>query len=71
MLTLIDVDSTLTTIEFNIRFLAPCREAVVARARVLKAGRTLLTGNVDLQGQTSGQLFAVCGLTYMRLRPRG
>lgn len=71
MLTLIDTDSTLTTIEFNIRFLAPCREAVVARARVLKAGRTLLTGNVDLQGQTSGQLFAVCGLTYMRLRPRG
>ena len=70
MLTMIDPESTLTTIEFNIRFLAPCREAVVARSRVVKAGATLLTGHVDLVGKESGKLLAVSGLTYMRLRPR-
>jgi acyl-CoA thioesterase len=70
MLTLIDPEARLTTIEFNIRFLAPCRETVVARSRVVKAGRTLLTGHVDLIGKQSGTLLAVCGLTYMRLRPR-
>lgn len=70
MLTLIDPESTLTTIEFDIRFLAPCRETVVARARVLRAGKTILTGNVDLVGKVSGTLFAVSGLTYMIPRRR-
>ena len=70
MLTLVDPDSTLTTLEFNIRFLAPCREAVVAKSRVIKAGKTILTGHVDLVGKSSRRLFAVSGLTYMRLRPR-
>ena len=68
MLTLVGPDARLTTIEFNIRFLAPCREAVVARSRVVKAGRTLLTGSVELIGEASGTLFAVSGLTYMRLQ---
>jgi uncharacterized protein (TIGR00369 family) len=70
MLTMIDPDSTMTTIEFNIRFLAPCRETVVAKSRVVRAGKTLLTGEVDLVGKESGTLFATCGLTYMRLRAR-
>lgn len=70
MLTLVGPDARLTTLEFNIRFLAPCREAVVARSRVIKAGSTILTGQVELVGKTSGTLFAVSGLTYMRLRPR-
>ncbi len=68
MLTVTGAESRLTTIEFNIRFLAPCREAVVARSRVVKAGKTLLTGEVQLVGQSSGTLFAVSGLSYMRLR---
>jgi uncharacterized protein (TIGR00369 family) len=70
MLTYIDTDSTMTTVEFNIRFLAPCRETVVARSRVIRSGKTLLTGEVDLVGKQSATLFARCGLTYMRLRPR-
>jgi acyl-CoA thioesterase len=71
-LTLIDPDEVVTTVEFNIRFLAPCREGVVARSRVLKAGRTLITGEVDLVGLASETRFAVCGLTYIRLgRPAG
>lgn len=68
MLTRIDPDATLTTIEFNIRFLAPCRETVVARSRVVRAGATILTGEVDLVGKSSGTLFAKTGLTYMRVR---
>ena len=69
-LTLTDPDETLTTVEFNIRFLSPCREEVLARAAVLKCGRTLVTGEVDLVGKSSGTRFAVCGLTYMRLGAR-
>ena len=67
-LTLIDPSEQITTIEFNIRFLAPCREGVVAKARVIKAGRTLITGEVELVGQSSGTLFAISGITYMRLQ---
>ena len=70
MLTLAGPEARLTTLEFNIRFLAPCRESVIARSRVVRAGSTILTGHVDLVGAVSGTLFAVCGLTYMRLRPR-
>jgi acyl-CoA thioesterase len=70
MLTLMPPDSRITTIEFNIRFHAPCRESVVARSQIVKAGRTLLTGQVDLVGKQSGTLFATSGLTYMRLRSR-
>src|SRR5262245_20200182 len=69
MLTHSGADARITTIEFNIRFLAPCRETVVAKSRVLKAGATLLTGQVDLVGKASGTLFAICGVTYLRLRP--
>lgn len=70
-LTLIDPDEIITTIEFNIRFLAPCRESVLARSRVLKAGRSLITGQVDLVGQDTRTTFAWCGVTYMRLRRYG
>ena len=66
-LTLIGPEERITTIELNIRFHAPCREAVVAQSRIAKAGRTLLTGVVELRGVTSGTLFATSGMTYMRL----
>ena len=66
-LTLIGPDERITTIELNVRFLAPCREAVVAKSRVVKAGRTLITGEVELRGASSDTLFATSGMTYMRL----
>lgn len=66
-LTLIGPDSAVATVELNIRFLAPCREAVVARSRVIKAGRTLITGEAELRGLASDTLFATCGMTYIRL----
>ena len=66
LLTVIDPDSRVTTTEMNIRFLAPVRERVVARARVLKVGRSLCPIVVDLEdGQ--GRLVAHAGMTYMRL----
>lgn len=67
-LTLIDPDEIITTIEFNIRFLAPCRETVLAKSRVIKMGRSLMTGEVDLVGHESDTQFAWCGVTYMRLK---
>ena len=66
-LSLIGPDVPIATIELNVRFLAPCREAVVAKSRVVKAGRTLITGEVELRGLTSGTLFATCGMTYIRV----
>jgi uncharacterized protein (TIGR00369 family) len=66
LLTVIDPDSRVTTTEMNIRFFAPVRERVIARARVLKAGRSLCPILVDLEdGQ--GRLVAHAGMTYMRL----
>jgi uncharacterized protein (TIGR00369 family) len=67
-LTLIGPQAAIATVELNVRFLAPCRETVVARSRVVKAGRTLITGEVELRGVASGTLFATCGLTYIRLK---
>lgn len=66
-LTLVGTDARVTTVELNMRFLAPCREAVVAKSRVVKAGRTLITGEVELRGRDTNTLFALCGLTYIRL----
>jgi uncharacterized protein (TIGR00369 family) len=66
LLTVIDADSRVTTTEMNIRFLAPVRERVVARARVLKVGRSLCPIVVDLE-DAAGRLVAHAGMTYMRL----
>ncbi len=41
-------DAKLTTTDMNIRFLAPCLTDVIARARVIKFGRTLCPVAVDL-----------------------
>lgn len=67
-LTLIDPDESIATVELNIRFLAPCRESVLARTRVIKSGRTLLTGEANLVGLATETKFAWCGITYIRLR---
>lgn len=66
LLTLIDLDSRITTTEMNIRFLAPVRERVVATARVLKVGRSLCPILVELE-DGAGRAVAHAGMTYMRL----
>ena len=56
----------LATTDMNIRFLAPCNTGVSAKARVIKAGRTLCPAAVDLY-DTSGRHVAVAQVTYIRL----
>ena len=58
----------LTTTDMNIRFLAPCRTDVTARARAVKIGRTLCPVHVDLYDQND-TLVAVAQVTYIRLGP--
>ncbi len=48
ILTQTGADAKLTTTDMNIRFLAPCFTDVIARARVIKLGRTLCPVAIDL-----------------------
>ena len=66
VLTLTPVDQTLTTTDMNIRFLAPCLTDVIARARVIKRGRSMCPVAVDLVDE-SGTLVAVAQVNYMLL----
>lgn len=54
------------TTDMSIRFLAPCTTGVTARARVIKAGRTLCPTAVDMY-DAAGRLVAVAQVTYIRL----
>lgn len=56
----------LTTTDMNIRFLAPCLTDAVAKARVIKVGRTLCPVAVDLF-DTNGRHIAVAQVTYILL----
>jgi len=60
------VDATLTTTDMNIRFLAPCHTPVTAKARVIKAGRTMIPVAVDLYDD-DGKHVAVAQVNYMNL----
>ena len=59
-------DTQLTTTDMNIRFLAPCLTGVVAKATVIKLGRTLCPVAVDVFDD-NGQKVAVAQVTYMLL----
>ncbi len=73
-LTLMPPEAAVLTVEFKVNLLAPGKgEAFVARARVVKAGRTLtaVTGDVlALQGSEE-RLVATRLATMMTLRDRG
>ncbi|HET6278723.1 MAG TPA: PaaI family thioesterase [Candidatus Polarisedimenticolia bacterium] len=56
----------LATTDMSIRFLAPCNTGVIAKARVIKAGRTLCPTAVDMY-DGAGRLVAVAQVTYIRL----
>jgi uncharacterized protein (TIGR00369 family) len=56
----------LTTTDMNIRFLAPCFTDAVAKARVIKIGRTLCPVAVDLY-DTNDRHVAVAQVTYILL----
>ena len=59
-------DARLTTTDMNIRFLAPCLTDVTAKAKVIKAGRTLCPVAVDLFDQNNVQV-AVAQVNYILL----
>ena len=66
VLTTTPADQLMTTTDMNIRFLAPCLTDVVAKARVIKRGRTMCPVAVDLF-DADGKLVAVAQVNYMLL----
>ncbi|HET7825098.1 MAG TPA: PaaI family thioesterase [Anaeromyxobacter sp.] len=73
-LTLMPRESAVLTVEFKMNLLAPGRgDAVVARARVLKAGRTLTVARGDVVALERGEekLVATMLATIMTVRGRG
>lgn len=73
-LTLMPPGAAVLTVEFKMNLLAPGKgEAVVARARVLKAGRTLsvVTGDVLALDGGAERLVAAMTATVMTVRDRG
>ncbi len=73
-LTLMPAGSAVLTTEFKVNLLAPgAGEAVVARARVLKAGRTLTVSMAEVHAVARGaeKLVAILIATNMTLQGRG
>ena len=66
VLSLTGTDQVMTTTDMNIRFLAPCNSDAIARAKVIKFGRSLVPVHVDLYDAT-GKHVALAQVTYMRL----
>lgn len=73
-LSLMPADAAVLSVEFKVNLLAPGRgEAVVARARVLKPGRTLtvVRGDVFALERGAERLVATMLATMMAVRGRG
>jgi len=73
-LTLMSPDAAVLSVEFKVNLLAPAEgEAVVARARVLKPGRTLTVVRGDVFAVRRGEekLVATMLATMMAVRERG
>lgn len=66
VLSLAGGNAAITTTDMNIRFLAPCRSDVTAKAKIIKFGRTLCPVSVELR-DAQGVAVAVAQVTYMRL----
>jgi uncharacterized protein (TIGR00369 family) len=66
---LVPEEELISTVELKINFLAPVREgAVEAVARIVRRGKTISLGEVDVWGQ--GKLVAKGLFTYIHLQPR-
>jgi acyl-CoA thioesterase len=59
----------LTTTDMNIRFLAPCRSDVTAKARLIKFGKTMCPVAVELFDENH-QMVAVAQVNYMLLNSK-
>jgi len=59
-------DRYMTTTDMNIRFLSPCLTDLIAKARIIKFGRTLCPVEVDLF-DTNDKKVAVAQVSYFLL----
>lgn len=66
VLTLAGANATIATTDMNIRFLAPCKSAATAAAKVIKLGKSLCPVDVWIADETGKQV-AWAQVTYMRL----
>ena len=69
LMTLTGPDVKMTTTDMNIRFLSPCLTDLIARAKVIKFGRTLSPMAVDLYDENEKHV-AVAQVNYFVLRKR-
>ena len=72
-LSLMPLDAAVLTVEYKINLMAPARgEALVARGRVVRAGRTISVCEADIVAVSSGEETAVALLvsTVMTMRNR-
>jgi len=67
ILTVAGVTSRITTIDMSIRFLRPALGRVAAKARVVKAGKSVAFCAVDVENE-QGEIVADSAVTYMILR---
>ena len=65
-LTLWGEQSRITTTDMNIRFLAPCLTSVIADAKLIKFGRSIVPVTVTMR-DSSGREVALAQVAYMRL----
>jgi uncharacterized protein (TIGR00369 family) len=66
ILTLTGADARMATTEMSIRFLAPARDRVIARAKVLKRGRRMAFCEAEIKDE-GGTLVGHATVTYMIL----
>jgi uncharacterized protein (TIGR00369 family) len=69
LMTLTGPDAKMTTTDMNIRFLSPCLTDLIARAKVIKFGRTLSPMAVDLYDENEKHV-AVAQVNYFVLGER-
>lgn len=72
-LSLMPADAGVLTAEFKINLLAPATgDRIIARGRVVKAGRTLTLGQAEVFADTGGQekLIALLTATFMAVKGR-
>ena len=69
LMTLTGPDVKMTTTDMNIRFLSPCLTDLIARAKVIKFGRTLSPMAVDLYDENEKHI-AVAQVNYFVLGER-
>ena len=66
ILTVTGADAKMATTEMSIRFLAPARDRVTARAKILKAGKRMAFCEAEIK-DAGGTLVAHATVTYMIL----